>query len=497
MIRTLRTVSALLLAAVCTVGFGAKAALPVDDGPEGMTCHYFAKAGLVQWERNGGDWIDADGKTYGENAYAAQRVALSPGAQPVSWDLSTLVGKWASGELPAGAVLLRAMPNTGGGTVNFSSREQASADVRPALVVEWDDGQEARLEPMADSYFACPTHRGTGSALVFQVSSDMNAVLAFPFENRPGRSIRKATLTLTSDKQYAQPPQIGVFHARLPGTDKTEKQQGLAASYLADRGIEKNPALIVAYRFEANGEFPLPTDKAEGQAELVSSDPANRFSPLDGRALKVTIPQGGNQGLNRHLKFQDRPGGEPEEAYLRYYLRLGESWNPSRDGGKLPGLAGIYDRGGWGARKSDGKNGWSTRGGFFVQPKPSSPYAKYRGIGSYVYHARMRDQYGEVWGWGLGPTGLLEKNRWYCVEQRVKLNTPGQADGVLQAWVDGKLVFSREDIIFRSVPELRIESAWLNVYHGGTTAAPQDLTLYIDNLVVARRYIGPARLSRD
>ena len=37
----------------------------------------------------------------------------------------------------------------------------------------------------------------------------------------------------------------------------------------------------------------------------------------------------------------------------------------------------------------------------------------------------------------------LENNRWYCIEQHVKLNTPGQSDGVLRGWVDGRLAFER------------------------------------------------------
>lgn len=32
---------------------------------------------------------------------------------------------------------------------------------------------------------------------------------------------------------------------------------------------------------------------------------------------------------------------------------------------------------------------------------------------------------------------------------------------------------------------------WMNVYHGGTTPSPSDQHLFIDNVVVARKYIGP------
>ena len=31
----------------------------------------------------------------------------------------------------------------------------------------------------------------------------------------------------------------------------------------------------------------------------------------------------------------------------------------------------------------------------------------------------------------------------------------------------------------------------MNVYHGGTAVSPYDQHLYIDNVVVARQYIGP------
>lgn len=492
----LRTTCRVLLAAFGVTACNVLAALPVDDGPDGMTCYYFAKAALLPWGRAGGDWMDAADRMYGGDAYAVERVSVQVKTQRVTWNVTPLVARWAKDELSAGVMLLRGLLRTGGGTVNFASREHPAADTHPSLTVEWDDGTTVHAASVADTYFACPTHRGNGEAPIFQVSTAMNAALAFPFESRPGHSIRKASLTLTSEKQYSLPPEIGVFQAYLPGSRPAEVELGIASAYLGDRGIEKNPDVLFAYSFETESDFEMPKAQGEGLAEIIASDSANRFRPLDGRALKVTIKQGVNQGLNRHLSFRDRPGGEPEEAYFRYYIRFGESWNPSKDGGKLPGLAGIYDRGGWGARKSNGVNGWSARGSFIVQPKASSPYAKYRGVGSYVYHTRMRDQYGDAWGWGLGPTGLLEKNRWYSIEQRVKLNTPSRADGVLQAWIDGKQVFSREDIQYRSVPDLRIESVWLNVYHGGAAPAPQDMTLFMDNIVVARRYIGPARPPR-
>ncbi len=92
--------------------------------------------------------------------------------------------------------------------------------------------------------------------------------------------------------------------------------------------------------------------------------------------------------------------------------------------------------------------------------------------------------------------GRLTRNRWYSVEQYLKLNTPGQSNGVFRAWVDGQLAFERTDLHWRDVTRLKIESVWLNVFHGGTARTDRDLTLYMDNLVVARRYIGPGNFPR-
>jgi hypothetical protein len=43
----------------------------------------------------------------------------------------------------------------------------------------------------------------------------------------------------------------------------------------------------------------------------------------------------------------------------------------------------------------------------------------------------------------------------------------------------------------RDVDTLRIEAVWLNLYLGGSWVAKSDHHLYIDNIVIARDYIGP------
>lgn len=130
------------------------------------------------------------------------------------------------------------------------------------------------------------------------------------------------------------------------------------------------------------------------------------------------------------------------------------------------------------------------RGAFYRMAAEGNPLYGLERIGSYVYQPDHQGEYGEVWEWGEGGTAPLALNRWYTIEQYVKLNTLGKHDGVLMAWIDGRLVLHRYDIRFRDTSQLKIEKLWMNVYHGGTKPPGKDLSLYVDDIVVARRYVG-------
>ncbi len=465
----------------------------LDDSDQGMTCHYYSAAARLEWGRQGGDWFDVRGVAYGEEPYSTSTVPRLDARQIVQIDVTDLVKRWRGDGAAEASIMLRDV--SGGGVVNFASRENADATARPSLVIEWSDGSRSRLTARADTFFSCPDYRSYGREPQLKVGGRQAALLIFPLNHQGNGGIRSAWLMLSSDKQYGKGNTVGAFLASFPGSGVSRVEAGLADVFDGDDGIAEHPDVIRAIGV---GGAPRhmswrDLDSAPG-GRVVESDPANRFEPLKGEALAVTIAKGSNGALNAHIRFDDAAASEPEEAFFRYYLRFGENWNPAADGGKLPGFSGTYGRAGWGMRKSDGHNGWSARGAFFRQAEGAA--GDLRGVGSYVYHARMDGASGETWGWSLGPSGLLHKNRWYSIEQHVKLNTPGKADGVLRAWVDGQLVFERSDIRYRDNEALKIESVWLNVYHGGVTPASNEMTLYIDNLVIARKYIGPMRRAQ-
>lgn len=83
------------------------------------------------------------------------------------------------------------------------------------------------------------------------------------------------------------------------------------------------------------------------------------------------------------------------------------------------------------------------------------------------------------------------------MEGRIKLNTPGQLDGILQAWLNGERLDSAhsDDIEFRSASQAstKIHAFWLDVYHGVPshgTSASTTMDVYVDELVLSSARVG-------
>ncbi|MBL8473898.1 MAG: DNRLRE domain-containing protein [Rhodocyclaceae bacterium] len=485
-------VFALMAWLVCLCAQAAPAGYSLSDDASGPTCVNYSSTGMLAWSRRGGDWTDAKGELYGDKAFSSVVVPQAKVRQILDLDLTELVRAWHEGRYRNDGVLLRAVSDKYKGVVEFHSRETGDLAGRPSLRIDWADGSRDRLAPAADTFLDCSSVSSLGGQPVLRVSRNQSALLRFNLPKHDG-AVKSATLYLVSDVQYAGGSEVSSFRAAPPySRAQGQPKAGLAAAVTQDKGLENNPDVVFASGFE-NSRWVSGWSELgpRSVAETVAEDPDERFAPLSGKALRVRIPKNQNLGLDLRYLFASQGRPEPEEIYFRYYLRFGDDWAPTKDGGKLPGIAGTYGRAGWGMRKSDGYNGWSARGAFAQWPKGTR--MPYTAIGTYTYHADQQDSSGDYVGWSEGPGSLLENNRWYCVEQYVKLNTPGQKDGVLRAWIDGYQVAERTNIRYRMTADLKIESVWLDVYHGGTSTAPQDMTLYIDNVVIARRYIGPMR----
>ena len=70
----------------------------------------------------------------------------------------------------------------------------------------------------------------------------------------------------------------------------------------------------------------------------------------------------------------------------------------------------------------------------------------------------------------------------------VRMNTPGQADGIVRGWVDGQLSYEKTNMIWR-IPghdNLHVRTIWLNVHAGGEAMGLcQASAIYLDQMVAA------------
>jgi hypothetical protein len=169
-------------------------------------------------------------------------------------------------------------------------------------------------------------------------------------------------------------------------------------------------------------------------------------------------------------------GGPVDEAYLRYYLRFPSGFDFVK-GGKLPGLYG--GRMNNGRKIPDGTNGFSTR----YMWRTGGAGEVYAYLPSSVAHGTSLGR--GNWTW---PTGV-----WTSVEQYVRLNTPGQADGQVQVWLNGISVFEQTGLTFRTTPSLRIEGLFFSTFFGGgdaSWATPRDQYADFASFEIATHKIG-------
>jgi hypothetical protein len=462
-----------------------------QDAADGATRDYYNRAGMLEWENYLGDWRDTGDMAQGAGSYATADIEDNDTPRYIEWDVRQLVQEWVDGTYPNQGFFLHAI--SGAGPINFRSKEHGDTSQHPQLAVATGSG-DFTLSPVADTHLEPSTYRSMGDSgqLTLRMSGS-NVLLRFDLSAiAQGTSVTSAILRLYSHAQYGNTTLVaGVFRcAQGQAVTSAAPIGGLAAEYTDDQGIENHPDVIFATGFEADN-WEDEWTYADGTIDVVSNDAPRSFVPLQGKALRARIPEGENSSMSVIYKFADKIGEEPEEIYFRYYLRFADDWNQTVFGGKLPGISGTYGRAGWGGRKPDGTDGWSARGTYFLSISGDNPLTGTHPIGTYCYYADQPGSYGDTWPWNNEYKGFLKKNRWYCVEQYVRMNTPAQHDGIIRAWVDGRPAFEKTDIMYRTVDTLKIEQIWMNVYHGGTAVSPYDQHLYVDNVVVARQYIGP------
>lgn len=305
-------------------------------------------------------------------------------------------------------------------------------------------------------------------------------------------------------------------------------EEGLATKYPGDRGVGGDPDVLLFEDFDADalGAVTARWDDVsnrKGAVLSLVSDVPEAASGTGRKSIQMSAHPGDDNG--GHL-FKRLPR-EVDELYLRFYVKFSEPANYvhhfAHMGGYRP--ATRYPRGGAGSRpKGDDRVTVGIepfgRDGTLPAPGDWNLYA--------YWHEMKISGDGKYWGNAIVPAQPqhVPSGRWQCVEARLALNTPGQSDGVLGLWLDGRPVLDVkqgtprgpwsglgfhvrepggagesapfEGFDFRKTDDLKINFVWLLHYVTDTNQRRNKVDdptrpsiVLFDQVVAATRYIGP------
>ncbi len=243
---------------------------------------------------------------------------------------------------------------------------------------------------------------------------------------------------------------------------------GIAARYPGDAGIERDPAVVFHDDFES-GDLSKWTPGWRFDRARITQEVAH--SGKHAMQWAVTLSQG-DDGGNMAVKLD--PG--LDVCFYRVYCRLPENFEPRRMHG-------------WSITATT--PGVSPLGGAGIRPTGKDKFTltldnPHNNLSLYTYYPEMPGK----WGASYRTEFSLHKGKWQAVELMLKANQPGHRDGEIAVWLDGKLLGHWAGFRYRDVPELKINMVHLVLYlHAGNPAG--SYTMFHDDVVVATKYIGP------
>lgn len=286
-----------------------------------------------------------------------------------------------------------------------------------------------------------------------------------------------------------------------------EGNQGVAAKYPGDRGIETDKAVIFHDDFESVNPR-AKWSKLYGGANIRITDESGNVHGGK-KALEFTVPRRKGEVSNSLVK-QFESGYDT--IYLRYYSKFDKDFDQtgsSHNGAILAALAPGLPFATPGVR-ANGRNkfmasfeNWRGEAG---TPSPGE-------LNIYCYHPEQRTEFGDhffpsgkVFPFSSrpGPFGpqfvprpdiIPELGRWYCFEFMLKANTAGQRDGRVACWLDGKLIGDFPNLSLRDVDTLKINVVTVDL-HILSNPIRENKKWY-DDVVVANSYIGPIALGKE
>ena len=291
-----------------------------------------------------------------------------------------------------------------------------------------------------------------------------------------------------------------------------EGNNGIAKKYPGDAKIASDPAVVFADDFEG---YAKSADLGKRWDNIYQKQYVNITTEAAGvyhgkQALEFSLPTQEAE-LSDAVEKAVKP--ERDILFLRYYSKyespydvVGSSHNGASISAHYADAKGQATPG----IPSDGKNKFlcnlETWRGDAATASPGI-------LNIYMYHPGQRSQWGDyffcsglvspntslAFDYGSGfvkrPEVTPKLDTWNCYEFMVKANTPGTAggpgndDGRVAIWLDGKLVADFTHLRLRDVEALKIDRFAL-CFHINSNPKGVSRKWY-DNVVAATSYIGP------
>lgn len=298
------------------------------------------------------------------------------------------------------------------------------------------------------------------------------------------------------------------MRARLP------EHAGLAARYPGDKRLATDPAVVFADDVESSTTGMLPDGLAAKQqttwnnpwdrawgGSRITDDPEHVHAGH--RALEFSTNGPGSVAVMKYIS----PGFD--QLFVRYYLKYDDAFPGAHHVGgwiqaRAPGVPDVNP-----GVKPDGTNQFDVLLDHWTFDPGVPPPGH---LVAYVYHMDQQHKWGEQFypsgktqpgvnaARGIfGPSFVPRKDfvplrgRWHCYEFMVQANTPGQRDGRVAFWIDGRLAADFPNLRFRSADALKLNRVAVSMYESRNNGLHR---VWIDDVVVATAYIGPMTADR-
>lgn len=279
--------------------------------------------------------------------------------------------------------------------------------------------------------------------------------------------------------------------ANLAGKKELPSGNGLAAQFLGDAGLKAHADVIFADDFETGAIGAGWDETGNKSGKVLQFAPGDNAVGLGQRCLRVEAHLGKDTGGGLTKWFESA-----DTIFIRFYTKFDQGCDYVHHFVTLRANKGL--RGG---------DKWSGFGGAGLKPEGSDRFStaiepwgnwgRFPAPGRwnfYSYWHEMEPSKDEkYWGnsYSVPTAPVIPHDQWICVEFMLKHNTPGQPDGEQAFWIDGALQGHWKGFNWRKTASLKANALTLESYITDRWTKNPVNVVSFDNVVVARRYIGP------